>query len=86
MDEKGIQLRGGWGRDSKKYYFSTSQQQKYRTQSDNLVTVIECISAAGAIVPPSFCLQGVRAPDLRDLSDDEWGRYGSVFTSSIDTY
>jgi hypothetical protein len=80
MDEKGIQLGGGRGQDTKKYYFPISQPQKYWVQCDNLenVTILECVSAAGAITPPSFCLQGVKAPDLRDVSDDSWGRYGWI--------
>jgi hypothetical protein len=59
MDEKGIQMGGGRKKSSKKYYFLKSQKHRYRISSDNLelVTILECISAAGEIVPPSFCLQ-----------------------------
>ena len=76
MDEKGIQMGGGRKNDGKKYIFLKGQQQNYQLQSDNLelVTVIECISAAGEVVPPSFCLQNGRMPDLRDFDFEKWGR------------
>jgi hypothetical protein len=78
MDEKGIQLGGGRKNLGKKFYFLHKQRNKYHIRSDNLelVTILECVSAAGAVVPPSFCLQTGRIPDIRhDLSDDEFGRY-----------
>ena len=77
MDEKGIQMGGGCKKTGKKYYYFKDQKQRYRISSDNLelVTILECISAAGDIVPPSFCLQNGSKPDLRDLDDDEWGRF-----------
>src|SRR5712675_833887 len=77
MDEKGIQMGGGRKNDGKKYIFLKGQRQKYQLKSDNLelVTVIKCISAAGEVVPPSFCLQNGRMPDLSDvLPTDKWGR------------
>ena len=37
--------------------------------------VLECVSAAGEVVPPSFCLQNGSAPDLHAMCDDQWGRY-----------
>ena len=76
MDEKGVQMGGGRKKTSKKYYYLKDQKQRYRISSDNLelVTIVECISAAGDIVPPSFCLQNGSKPDLRDLDDDAWGR------------
>ena len=75
-DEKGIQMGGGRKKSSKKYYFLKDQRHCYRLRSDNLelVTILECISAAGDAVPPSFCLQNGTRPDLQELSDDEWGR------------
>ena len=85
MDEKGIQLGGGRKNMGTKYFYSRSQKQKSRLKSDNLelVTVLECVSAAGDIVPPSFCLQSGSAPDLRNLRDDQWGRYRTYTTISI---
>ena len=82
MDEKGIQLGGGRKNTGTKYFYSRSQKQKARLRSDNLelVTVLECVSAAGDIVPPSFCLQSGSVPDLRNLRDDQWGRYCTVCT------
>ena len=79
MDEKGIQMGGGRKKSSKKFYFLKSQKHRYRIRSDNLelVTILECISASGEVVPPAFCLQNGAAPDLRDeLCDDEWSRFG----------
>ena len=80
-DEKGIQMGGGRKKSSKKYYFLKDQKHRYRIRSDNLelVTILECISAAGDVVPPSFCLQNGSRPDLRKLSGDEWGRFGVSF-------
>jgi hypothetical protein len=76
MDEKGIQMGGGRKNDSRKYCYIRSQRDKYRIRSDNLelVTILECVSAAGEVVPPSFCLQNGARPDLRDLENDQWGR------------
>lgn len=70
MDEKGVQM-GGCKKTSKKYYYLKDQKQCYCISSDNLelITEIECISVAGDIVPPSFCLQNRSKPD-----DDAWGR------------
>jgi hypothetical protein len=76
MDEKGIQMGGGRKNSGKKYLFLKHKKQKYHIRSDNLelVTVIECVSAAGEVVPPSFCLQEGSWPDLRELDDNQWGR------------
>ena len=72
MDEKGIQMGGGQKNSGRKYLFLKHKKQKYHIQSDNLelVTVIECISAVGEVVPPSFCLQEGSLPDLCGLGDD----------------
>ena len=58
MDEKGIQMGGGQKNSGRKYLFLKHKKQKYHIQSNNLelVTVIECVSAVGEVVPPSFCL------------------------------
>ena len=60
MDEKGIQLGGGHKNSGKKYYklASIKGSNFYRIKSDSLelVTVIECISAAGAAISPTFIL------------------------------
>lgn len=76
MDEKGIQMGGGCKKSSKKYYYLKDQKQKYHISNDNLklVTIIECISAAGDVVPPSFCLHNGSTPDLQHLDDELWGR------------
>ena len=76
MDEKGIQMGGGRKNTNKKFLYLKGQNQKYCLKSNNLelVTVIECVSAAGDIVPPSFCLRNGSVPDLQGLNDDQWGR------------
>ena len=75
MDEKGIQLGGGQKNTSKKYFYLKDQKQKYRLKSDNLelITVLECVSAAGDAIPPSFCLQNGTVPDLHTLNDNQSG-------------
>jgi hypothetical protein len=67
---------GSWKNSGRKYLFLKHKKQKYHIQSNNLelVTVIECISTAGEVVPPSFCLQEGAWPDLRGLDDNQWGR------------
>ena len=79
MDEKGIQMGGGRKKNSKKFYYLKSQKQRYQLRSDNLklVTILECISAAGD-VPPSFCLKNGGIPDLRKLDNEEWGRFDFI--------
>lgn len=56
MDEKAIQLGGGRQGSNRKFFFDTGQDQVYKVKSDDLkmVTVIECISAAGVAMPPTF--------------------------------
>jgi len=83
MDEKGIQMGGGRKNSGKKYLFLKHKKHKYIIRSDNLelVTIIECVSATGEVVPPSFCLQEGSWPDLRELDDNQWGRY--VFTLQL---
>ncbi|KAF5325486.1 hypothetical protein D9619_009916 [Psilocybe cf. subviscida] len=75
-DEKGIQMGGGRGKDSQKHYFLKSSKHRYLMKDDNLelVTILECVSAAGSIVPPSFCLQNGPYPDVRKkIQVHEWG-------------
>jgi hypothetical protein len=71
MDEKGIQLGGGRKNSPKKYYRlrSLKKSKFYRLRSDNLelVTIIECISASGVSMPPSFVLAAGPVPALEDL-------------------
>ena len=77
MDEKGIQMGGGRKKSNKKFYYMKDQKQKYRICSDNLklVTILECILAAGDVVSLSFCLQNGSTPDLRNkLDNSQFGR------------
>jgi len=77
MDEKGIQMGGGRKNIGRKYVYPKAQRKKYIMRNDSLelVTILECVSAGGAAVPPSFCLQSGSTPDLHKLRNDEWGRY-----------
>jgi hypothetical protein len=69
-------MGSGRKNSGKKYLFLKDKKHRYLIRSDNLelVTIIECISAAGDVVPPSFCLQEGSLPDLRELDDAQWGR------------
>jgi hypothetical protein len=84
MDEKGVQVGGGRKQDGKKFYYPKKQtgfvgrKTKYKISSDNLelVTVVECVSAAGVSVPPAFVVKSVAkdksqitVPDVRDIVD-----------------
>ena len=56
MDKKGIQLGGGRRLDSTKYLYSQNQTTWVKIQSANLelIMIIECVSADGAILKPGF--------------------------------
>lgn len=71
MDEKGIQLGGGRKNNGRKFIFTRRHKDRYRIRSDNLelVTIIECISAAGVMMPPTFVLKDGPKPDIRDIPD-----------------
>src|SRR5260370_12251363 len=66
MDEKGIQLGGGWKKGQKKYFFIKSWKQWYKICSDNLelVMVLECINAAGSSALTFFVLSSGCFPDI----------------------
>lgn len=72
MDEKGIQLGGGRKNNGRKFIFTRRQKEHYRIKSNNLelVTIIECVSAAGVAMPPSFVLKDGPKPDTRRLLDE----------------
>jgi len=63
MDEKGIQLGGGWKGDGQKYFISHEERGFYVLRSANLklVTVIESCCAAPVPMGPHFC-QGLCSP------------------------
>ena len=69
MDEKGIQLGGGRKKTGKKYFFSRKDRARYKLRSDNLklVTIIECVSADGASLPPGIVLAGKNSVDVNWL-------------------
>ena len=74
MDEKGIQLGGG-RKDGRKKFLNLEEkrQNRYKLHSDNLelVTVLECVSAAGEVaVPTSFVrLDEGPYPDIRGVEN-----------------
>ena len=74
MDEKGIQLGGGRKQGRRKYLFMKKSKNRYKLQNDNLelVTVLECISAAGIAAPTSFVLVDGPYPDTRGVKDIGW--------------
>ena len=76
MDEKGIQLGGGRKNNGRTYMYFRDQRNQYKISSDNLelVTVIECISAAGASTPPAFVLSDGPTPNLSKLPVDSISR------------
>jgi len=64
-DEKGIQLGGGRKGSGMKYLFDAGEEIHYKLKSDSLelVTVIECVSADGAKGPgPSFVVSQAKDP------------------------
>jgi len=71
MDEKGIQMGGGRGNISKKYSYLRARKNRYKMKSDNLelVTVLECVSAAGVSIPTSFVLKNGPMPDIRGVDN-----------------
>lgn len=73
MDEKGIQMGGGRKNSHKKFLYPKKLKHRYRIQSDNLelVTVLECVSAAGERVPPSFVLQNGVRPNIHGKINTE---------------
>jgi hypothetical protein len=60
MDEKGVQIGGGKKGSGRKFICGRKQRASIRLRSTNLelVTVVECISADGEALPPSFILSG----------------------------
>jgi hypothetical protein len=75
MDEKGVQMGGGRNRGRKKHLSLRDIRDRYQIRSDylELVTIIECISAGGEAMPPSFVLSNGPAPDTREFADNEIG-------------
>ena len=76
VDEKGLQLGGGRKNSGRKFIFTRRHKDRYRIRSDNLelVTVIECVSAAGVVMPPTFILKDGPKPDIRDLPEGSISR------------
>jgi hypothetical protein len=81
MDEKGIQMGGGRTNNGRVYMYFQDQKNRYKIGSDNLelVTVVECISASGEFVPPSFVLSEGPLPSLSKLPENSIFRYALNF-------
>ena len=62
MDEKGFQEGGGRKRNGEKVILLHHSRSCYKAKSDGLqlVTVIECVNAAGEKMPPGVIFQGKR--------------------------
>ena len=61
MDEKGIQLGGGWKGTGLKFFFAKTDTSRYKLRSDDLqlVTVIEVVCADGtSTIKPGFVFPG----------------------------
>ena len=60
MDEKGAQMGGGRKSTGIKYFHSRHARTRYKKRSDDLelVTIIECVSADGEALDPSFIFNG----------------------------
>ena len=60
MDEKGIQLGGGWKLDGTWYLYVKDQGICLKTQNSNLelVTTIKCVAANGSNIKPGFVFSG----------------------------
>ena len=86
MDEKGVQMGGGHKNSGKGYFYIHDHHNCYRISSDNLelVTVVECVSAAGESAPTAFVLSDGPLPDLRKLvSDKSFGGYILAYLSQV---
>ncbi|KIJ48785.1 hypothetical protein M422DRAFT_91853, partial [Sphaerobolus stellatus SS14] len=67
FDEKGIQLGGSRKNLISQYIFAKNDQNRYVTKSESLqlITILEAASADGAMVPPGFVLPKGEMPDWR---------------------
>ncbi|KAG2074590.1 hypothetical protein BDR04DRAFT_1140523, partial [Suillus decipiens] len=68
MDENGAQMGGDQNGDGSKFIFATEDHSFYCQHSDNieLVTILKCINAAGAMMSPYFVLKEGPLPDGTD--------------------
>lgn len=69
MDEKGCQMGGGRQGSGMKFIFSSEDKEHYRLHSDNLelVSIIECVNAAGTAMPPAFIMKDGPLADHSDV-------------------
>lgn len=60
MDEKGCQRGGGRKRSAEKFFVPRNRRPCYRAKSDSLelVTIIECVNATGDAIKPGFVFPG----------------------------
>jgi hypothetical protein len=88
MDEKGNQMGGGRKNPGTKFIFSAEDSDRYRIHSDNLelVTIIECVSAAGAKMPPLFVLSDGPAPDNHQTYIDNLNHIMHIAVPALHTH
>ncbi|PCH39789.1 hypothetical protein WOLCODRAFT_67882, partial [Wolfiporia cocos MD-104 SS10] len=75
MDEKEIQLGGGWKSNGRIFFFSQGDQQQFKIRGGSLelITVIECISANGKNIAPRLIFQGSYIdPECAEVDPDIW--------------
>jgi hypothetical protein len=93
FDEKGVQMGGGRKNTGRVFIYFRKYRNRYKISSDNLelVTIVECVNAAGQSMPPSFVLSDGPMPNLTKLPAGSISRYvfihslmkGPMLTSSI---
>ncbi|KAF5382509.1 hypothetical protein D9615_003065 [Tricholomella constricta] len=66
FDETGMQVGGGRKRTGRKWFMSRRSRAKYKQRDGNLelVTVVECACADGAMLDPGFLFQGSHTYDI----------------------
>lgn len=81
MGKTGNQIDGGHKNDGKKHFFLVQQDVKYKIKSDNLqlLTVIECLLAAGNSTPPLFVLSNGLLSNPQDLPESLFVRYNALY-------
>ncbi|KAI9064706.1 DDE-domain-containing protein [Trametes sanguinea] len=84
MDEKGCQMGGGREKSGRKVFFGREDNACYQIRSDDLelVTMLECVSADGASLAPTFIFAG-GTYDLAWFNQEDvpFGRKVTVGTS-----
>ncbi|KIK83137.1 hypothetical protein PAXRUDRAFT_803892 [Paxillus rubicundulus Ve08.2h10] len=69
MDKRGNQMGGGRKGSGMNFIFWTENKEHYHLHCDNLelVSILECISAAGTAMPPCFIMKEGPLADHSDI-------------------